>query len=136
MQHTCPYCGAEPTEIAGLSFDRSTSSVTFRGKTCRLTPRTFDMVRDLADAGPRGVSKATFMDRLYNHNVFHSTPESKILDVYTCKIRRAFRDAGMALTVISNYERGGLEYSRLFLVVDPPRVGATSYEVQRAVATA
>lgn len=80
--------------VGPLSFDMDSLEVTIDGRHISLTRRERDILEILVQRKNKVVAKSTIMSHLYA--LEGNEPDSKIVDVFICKIRRKLQDAGAA----------------------------------------
>lgn len=74
---------------ARLVVDISLGTVRINGNSVHLTKRELIMLQTLSDAAPNTVTRAMFMSRMYGGR---DEPESKVIDVFVCKLRKKLHD--------------------------------------------
>jgi two-component system cell cycle response regulator CtrA len=79
--------------VGPLSFDMDSLEVTFNGRRIGLTKRECDILEILVQRKNKAVSKNTIMTHLYA--LERDEPDSKIVDVFICKLRRKLHNAGV-----------------------------------------
>lgn len=94
----CPCC---QQTVEGREFlaDPSTSTITNGAITVRFTPRGFGVAKHLIDAFPRMAMKDAIYDAIFCDAVGDG-PDTKIIDVYICKIRPAMAELGLVIETV------------------------------------
>jgi two-component system cell cycle response regulator CtrA len=86
-----------------IALDQEQHAVTVDGKRVNLTAREFDFLETLMLHKGVLLTKERFMTRLYADS---EAPDSKIVDVFVCKLRRKLAAAGAAEIIRTVWGRG------------------------------
>ena len=86
VMETCPTCGQSFNEDKGITVDEETRSVIIDGEVIRLTRKLSLVLGGIVECSPRVASKDYLMDYVYGLET-DNEPNTKIIDVYVCKIR-------------------------------------------------
>lgn len=94
----CPCC---QQAVEGREFlaDPATSTITNGAITVRFTPRGFGVAKHLIDAFPRMATKDAIYDAIFC-DAIGDGPETKIIDVYICRIRPAMAELGLVIETV------------------------------------
>lgn len=113
----CPHCGAESADE--LTFDYTTKTVSYGGKSCQMQPQQILILEHLLDAGSHGISKLALWSALYGNMPDGQERNMKVLDTHFSYMRRALREAGIEVTIKSNSAHRDAGH-RIYLVKELP----------------
>jgi DNA-binding winged helix-turn-helix (wHTH) protein len=100
----CPTCGSiQPDNpIRRLEFYYAEKTVSFMGRSCKLTPKQLDILEHLIDAYPRPVSADLLAAEVWSG----IDVKDITVRVHVYQMRKAFRNARLAVSVIPCWGRG------------------------------
>lgn len=120
---------SQPTLWVGpLMLNLNTHEVTVDGKPVRLTGKEYSMLELLLLRKGMTLSKEAFLNHLYGGT---DEPETKIIDVFVCKIRKKLAEAGAGQLISTIWGRGYMLHEPRPI---PNPVTARSQELAAAVA--
>lgn len=97
MTNRCECCGQAVPEWGGIVADDDRGEVRFNGMAAAgMTVHQYGLFRALLDAKGRVLSKEQLLDRLYGLEA-DDPPESKIVDVFVCKVRKVIEPIGLKI---------------------------------------
>jgi DNA-binding response OmpR family regulator len=80
---------AARTRVGPVEIDRAHRQVTIEGRRIALSPREFDLLCALADAGGEAVSRADLLRRVWGLEI---DPHTNVVDVHASRLRRKLHD--------------------------------------------
>lgn len=106
-------------ECGELVVNIDSRTITVRGQPVHLTKREYQMVELLALRQGCTVTKESLMCHMYGGR---DEPELKIMDVFMCKLRRKFRNAGASTDIVETVWSRGFMIPRALPRVEAPSI--------------
>lgn len=91
----CPTCGGKISADELIRFDAESNVIVGNGRAAVLTDTEMELMLVLKDAWPRVTSKDQILARMYS--LKHEEPETKIVDVFVCKVRKKIKGLGVSI---------------------------------------
>ncbi|MGC8534897.1 MAG: winged helix-turn-helix domain-containing protein [Rhizomicrobium sp.] len=92
---SCPTCGCDYEEFEGLRFEDDGRTVYILGKQLRLPGQPFIILREIASAKGRKVSRLKLFEAMYPNEADQDARDWQHVSVKISKLRRAARPLGL-----------------------------------------
>lgn len=97
---TCPCCGQTKPNKLDLDIDFGAGVATIRGQKLRLSSMQLQFLSSLANAYPRGITRAAIHRDIYGLRA-DGGPALRVLDVYLCQVRNKLAAACSPVRIIT-----------------------------------